>query len=110
MDNSNRREFFRVYFNEPMDGEIVVDEETIPINIVNMSAGGVGFVTPRDLSEEANVNVSFSILEKPFQIAGHIKRKLNKSTFEYGVEFEMDLKTSSELFQHLNFYVIRNRK
>lgn len=111
--SKNRREFFRVDFDGLIDGEIKREgwEETVPIEIENVSAGGLVFYSPEEFPMDEKVECRFSILGRPFLLEGSIVRKTKKMVMnEHGVEFTVDQGTSSELFKQLNYYQIRQRK
>lgn len=111
--SKNRREFFRVDFDGLIDGEIRREgwEEALPIEIENVSAGGLVFYSPEEFPMDEKVECSFSILGRPFLLDGSIVRKTKKMVMnEHGVAFTVDQGTSSELFKQLNYYQIRQRK
>ena len=110
--SENRREFFRVNFDEFIDGEILIEGQgSLPVKIENISAGGLVFFSSADIQMNEKLECAFTILESPFLIAGSIVRKSrNSSLIEYGVGFTVDQGTSSELFKELNYYQIRLRK
>ena len=110
--SENRREFFRVMFNQAMNGKVsIYGGEFLPIEIYNVSAGGLVFSSALNIPLEEHVNCSFELLDSAFLLDGSIVRKLTgKDMIEYGVEFSVDQGTSSELFKQLNYYQIRQRK
>lgn len=111
--NENRREFFRVGFEGLIDGEIrrAGWEEAMPIEIENVSAGGLAFYSPEEIPLDEKVECLFNIMGQPFLLEGWIVRKSRKMVMnEHGVEFKVDQGTSSELFKQLNYYQIRQRK
>ncbi|WP_298829680.1 PilZ domain-containing protein [uncultured Planococcus sp.] len=113
MDN-NRREFFRLWFDDSIEGQVSVNGgELVPVKIYNVSAGGLGFYSTISSALNEVITCHFKILEGSFVLAGSIVRKIprkEKDTIEYGVEFSVDQGTSSELFKQLNYYQIRQRK
>jgi len=110
--SENRREFFRVIFDRFINGKVSMDEaESFPVKIDNMSVGGLEFNSSIEIPMHKRVQCSFNILESSFVIDGSIVRRNPKINYiEYGVVFEIDLETSSQLFKQLNFYQIRQRK
>ncbi|MGH2319140.1 PilZ domain-containing protein [Planococcus sp. SE5232] len=110
--SENRREFFRVIFNKAVNGKIsIYGTKFLPIEIYNVSAGGLVFSSPLNIGLGESVNCSFEILDSAFLLEGSIVRKsTGRDMVEYGVEFSVDQGTSSELFKQLNYYQIRQRK
>lgn len=110
--SENRREFFRVIFNKAVNGKVsIYGDKFLPIEIYNVSAGGLVFSSPLNIAMGENVNCSFEILDSAFLLEGSIVRKsTGMDMVEYGVEFSVDQGTSSELFKQLNYYQIRQRK
>lgn len=110
--SENRREFFRVIFNQAVNGQIsIYGGAFLPIEIYNVSAGGLYFTSALNIPFAESVNCSFEILDTSFLLEGSIVRKsTGKEMIEYGVEFSVDQGTSSELFKQLNYYQIRKRK
>jgi len=111
MTEENRREFFRLNFDIFIEGEIIESERTIPINIENISAGGIGFLADDLFSINDRVKCSFSILDKSFLIDAIIIRKnaTVKDLYEYGARFKINQDIASELFKQINFYEIRRK-
>lgn len=110
--SENRREFFRVEFDHYINGEISVHEGPfIPIKIDNISAGGMSFISQAHALMNEKVECRFTILDRRFLIEATVVRKSVKMNYaEYGVAFEVDQQTASDLFKQLNFYQIRQRK
>lgn len=110
--SKNRREFFRVMFHQGMDGKIsIYGGNFLPIEIYNVSAGGLLFSSPLNIPLEESVNCSWELLDSAFSLDGSIVRKsTGTDKVEYGVEFSVDQGTFTELFQQLNYYQIRQRK
>lgn len=110
--SDNRREFFRVRFNEAMNGKVsVYGGGFMPIEIYNISAGGLVFTSALNIPLKEHVSCSFEVLDSAFLLDGSIVRKITgKDLVEYGVAFSVDQGTSSELFKQLNYYQIRQRK
>ncbi|ANU15941.1 hypothetical protein BBI11_02165 [Planococcus maritimus] len=108
----NRREFFRVSFVRTIDGKLVVPEGgEVLIDISNLSAGGVVFDGYFDIALREKVLCRFELLDEPFELEGHIIRKLAKDySFEYAVEFLAGQRAVPKLFQQLNTYQIRKRR
>lgn len=108
----NRREFFRVVFEQFINGEVFMqDESSISVKIDNMSIGGMGFISDVDIPSNEKLECHFTILESSFLIESLIIRKFKKAKYiEYGVKFEIDMETSSHLFMQLNYYQIRQRQ
>ena len=108
----NRREFFRVVFNQAVNGKVsVYGGRFLPIEIYNVSVGGLVFSSALNIPLHESVNCSFHILDSVFLLEGSIVRKSTRvDTIEYGVEFSVNQGTSSELFKQLNYYQIRQRK
>lgn len=110
--SENRRDFFRVMFDQFINGEISIQEgASIPVKIDNMSVGGMGFISHIEIPMHEKLECHFTILECSFLIDAVIVRKSRKMNYvEYGVEFEINQETSSNLFKQLNYYQIRQRK
>ncbi|RBW67836.1 PilZ domain-containing protein [Bacillus taeanensis] len=109
----NRREFFRVLFNPLINGEVSIIEggSFISVKIDNLSICGMGFISNIDIPMHQKVECSFNILDSSFTVEGFIIRKNAQTNYvEYGVAFEIDQETSSELFKQLNYYQIRQRR
>ncbi|RNF38737.1 PilZ domain-containing protein [Planococcus salinus] len=110
--SDNRREFFRLVFDRMIEGEISVQEQApVLMKIDNISVGGLGFVSALDIAMPENVECGFNLLGHSFLIRGKIIRKVPQTNYiEYGVGFDIDQDTASELFKQLNYYHIRQRK
>ncbi|WP_033543172.1 PilZ domain-containing protein [Planococcus sp. CAU13] len=110
--SENRREFFRVIFHESVNGKIArLGEAQLSVEVDNISVNGMRFTSPVNIPMGERVVCSFDILEKSFLIEGTIVRKSTRNDrVEYGIGFQIDQETSSELFKHLNYYQIRQRK
>lgn len=110
--SENRREFFRVIFHESANGQITrLGEAPMSIMIDNISVNGMRFTSPVNIPMGERLECSFDILEQPFLVEGKIVRKSTRNDrVEYGVGFQIDQEMSSELFKHLNYYQIRQRK
>lgn len=110
--SENRREFFRVVFDHFIIGEIAVQEGAfVPVKIDNISVGGMSFISQEQIMMHEKVASRFKVLEGSFLIDGMIVRKSIQANYtEYGVEFDIDPETASDLFKQLNFYQIRQRK
>lgn len=110
--SENRREFFRVFFNQALNGKVsIYGGKFFPVDIYDVSAGGLVFSSALDIPLGESVRCSFEILDSAFLIDGSIVRKATGvDIVECGVEFSVDQGTSSELFKQLNHYQIRQRK
>jgi hypothetical protein len=110
--NENRREFFRVFFNQSIEGQLAINGgEPFPIEIDDISVKGLKFLSDIDIPMQEKVICSFEIMDDPFVLEGAIVRKRDEEKgFEYGVGFSLDQSMSSHLFKQLNFYQIRQRK
>lgn len=110
--SENRREFFRVFFNQALNGKIsIYGGNFFPVDIYDVSAGGLVFSSALDIPLGESVRCSFEILDSAFLLEGSIVRKATGvDIVECGVEFSVDQGTSSELFKQLNHYQIRQRK
>lgn len=110
--SENRREFFRVIFHESVNGKITrLGEAPMSIVVDNISVNGMRFTTAVNIPMGEKLECSFEILEQAFLIEGTIVRKSTRNDrVEYGVGFTIDQETSSDLFKHLNYYQIRQRK
>lgn len=108
----NRREFFRLFLNGTVDGQISVGGNAFePLQIQDVSVKGMRFLSAENLVENESVCCSFSILEEEFLLEGNIVRKeTREDSFEYGIVFNTDQRTASTLFKQLNYYQIRLRK
>lgn len=110
--SENRREFFRVIFNQALNGKVsVYGGNFLPVEIYDVSAGGLVFSSVLNIPLGENVRCSFEILDSAFMLEGSVVRKATGvDVVKCGVEFSVDQGTSSELFRQLNHYQIRNRK
>ncbi len=110
--NENRREFFRLFLNGAVDGQISIGGSPFaPLQIEDVSVKGMRFLSTEDLLKNESVCCSFAILNQEFLLEGNIVRKVSKeSQFEYGIIFNTDQRTASSLFKQLNYYQIRLRK
>lgn len=110
--SENRREYFRVFFDQTISGKISIrGGDSLPIDIHNMSAGGLIFISTIHLPINEKVECSFNIFESSFLLDGSIVRKSTKRDYvEYGVRFTVNQDTSSQLFKQLNYYQMRQRK
>ncbi|MGB6409090.1 MAG: PilZ domain-containing protein [Planococcus donghaensis] len=110
--SENRREFFRVTFNQALSGKVsVYGGNFLPVEIYDVSAGGLVFSSMLNLPLGESVRCSFEILDSPFILEGSIVRKATGvDVVECGVEFAVNQGVSSELFKQLNYYQIRQRK
>ncbi|TWT03710.1 PilZ domain-containing protein [Planomicrobium sp. CPCC 101079] len=111
MDN-NQREFFRVRFNKPLEGEVsILNKDPFQIEIHDVSVKGLRFSSDVDLPLHKDLMCSFSILDCSFKMKGSIVRKSpERKGIDYGVILKQDPVTFSELFKQLNYYQIRKRK
>ncbi|MDJ0331371.1 PilZ domain-containing protein [Planococcus sp. S3-L1] len=110
--SENRREFFRVIFNQALNGKVsVYGGSFLPVEIYDVSAGGLVFSSVLNIPLGESVRCSFELVDSAFLIEGTVVRKATGiDVVECGVEFSVDQGTSSELFKQLNHYQIRNRK
>ncbi|MCM3612015.1 PilZ domain-containing protein [Planococcus sp. MERTA32b] len=110
--SENRREFFRVIFHESVNGTITrLGEAPMSVLVDNISVNGMRFTSPVNIPMGERLECSFEILEQAFLLEGTIVRKSTRNErVEYGVGFTIDQETSSQLFKHLNYYQIRQRK
>lgn len=110
--NENRREFFRVIFHESVNGKITrLGEAPMSVVVDNISVNGMRFTSPVNIPMGEKLECGFEIMEQAFLLEGSIVRKSTRNDrVEYGVGFTIDQETSSELFKHLNYYQIRQRK
>lgn len=110
--NENRREFFRVIFHESINGKITrLGEAPMSVVVDNISVNGMRFTSPVNIPMGEKLECGFEIMEQAFLLEGSIVRKSTRNDrVEYGVGFTIDQETSSELFKHLNYYQIRQRK
>jgi len=110
--SENRREFFRVTFNQALNGKVsVYGDKFLPVEIYDVSAGGLVFSSTLNIPLGESVRCSFEILDSPFMLEGSVVRKATGvDVVECGVEFAVNQGASSELFKQLNYYQIRQRK
>jgi hypothetical protein len=110
--SENRREYFRVNFNQSISGQMLIrGEDSMYINIDNVSVKGLGFISSVEIPLLEKVECRFEILDNPFQMEGSIIRKSrNLNDIAYGIDFVDDKAKSSQLFKQLNAYQIRQRK
>jgi c-di-GMP-binding flagellar brake protein YcgR len=110
--SQNRREFFRVNFNNALEGEILIAEhDFLTVKIYDLSAKGLRFVSSFNMPLQTELECRFKFLNNSFLVNGVIVRKGdNHGETEYGVEFDIDHDTYTELFKELNSYLIRQKK
>ena len=110
--SENRREYFRVFFDYSIDGDIIRQGDgSLSVKIENISVGGLRFTSSYILDLEEKVICSFNIFNSSFSIDGLIVHKYKKSNYtEYGVMFNIDPDTFSQLFKQLNYYQMRQIK
>lgn len=110
--SQNRREFFRVNFNNALEGEILIpDHDFLAVKIYDLSAKGLRFLSSFVMPLQTNLECRFKFLNNSFLVDGTIVRTdANHGEIEYGVEFDIDHDTYTELFKELNNYLIRQRK
>ena len=111
--SENRREYFRVIFHQSINGEVAMHGDThfVPVEIENVSVRGLKFISSMDIGINNKVTCSFKIMDGSFLLDGSIIRKSRRThDIEYGVGFDVDQDTSSQLFKQLNYYQIRQRK
>jgi len=110
--SENRREYFRVNFNESLNGEIILPEgDSMFVSIENLSVKGMGFNSSVEIPLYAQVACKFEILDSPFVIAGSIIRKFREAEeIQYGIDFDVNNEITSQLFKLLNTYQIRQKK
>lgn len=110
--DSNKREFFRVRFSKPIEGELRIEgKDPFVVEIHDVSVKGLRFTTELDLILHKKLVSSFSILDHAFSVDGTIVRKSKeRKGFDYGVVLNLDPETFSDLFKQLNYYQIRKRK
>ncbi|WKA53893.1 PilZ domain-containing protein [Planococcus shixiaomingii] len=110
--SNNRREFFRVNFNNALEGEILIPEhDFLAVQIYDLSAKGLRFVSSLNMPLQTELECRFKFLNSSFIVEGIIVRKgASNGEIEYGIEFNTDHDTYTELFKELNKYLIRQRK
>jgi c-di-GMP-binding flagellar brake protein YcgR len=114
----NERNFNRIRLNDFIIGNLVIirdKEYSIPINISNISGGGIGFESKYDfpLSRENQFRFEFVLDNEEFLISGFIKLKslTDSDLFYYGTEFvNIDEKIQSDLVRVVNHYEISQRR
>lgn len=110
--NENRREFFRVFFNQSIEGQVSIDGgKDLSIQINDISVNGLKFLSAVDIPLREKVVCNFEIMDMSFLLDGTIVRKVSKEEeHEYGVGFSLNQSTASQLFKQLNLFQIRQRK
>lgn len=110
--DTNQREFFRVRFSKPIEGELRISEkDPFQIEIHDVSVKGLRFASDVDFPLHKKLVCSFSILDSSFEVKGSIVRKTKeRKSIDYGVMLNLDPATFTELFRQLNYYQIRKRK
>lgn len=108
----NRREFFRVSFDQSIGGEISTEDgNSWSIDIDDISVKGLKFLASQDIPMDKKIKAVFAISEQTFLVEGSIVRKEGQTHwFEYGVAFVLDQAMASLLFQELNYFQIRQKK
>ncbi len=104
IQHENRREFFRL--SQGMDTVTMIqvsDESHVPIRIIDLSAGGLGFIAREELELQSICcfKVFFNILNFdlewiPFQIIR--KEETGNDDFSYGGQFILNEKISNHMF------------
>jgi c-di-GMP-binding flagellar brake protein YcgR len=105
----NKREFFRVYIEEPLSINITkIGNVTLDLHergtIQNISAGGLEFISNLDVQIKKGilVEVGFVILGNPFRLNGDLVRKLEtKKETRYGLKFIISDRGREELLEIL---------
>ncbi|MCD8510274.1 MAG: PilZ domain-containing protein [Bacillus sp. (in: Bacteria)] len=95
-----------------LDGKITVyGGEYYYIRIDNISVGGMKFMSTVDIPIGTVIECRFNILDSSFRIFAAIVHKYTMvSDVEYRVKFDIDRRTTTELFQQLNKYLIVQRR
>ncbi|WKA53894.1 PilZ domain-containing protein [Planococcus shixiaomingii] len=111
MDN-NHREFFRVRFSNPIEGELeILGKDPFQVVIHDVSVKGLRFSSEVDLPMNKKLVCSFALLGIAFKVKGSIVRKSpERQGIDYGVMLNLDPDVFTELFKQLNYYQIRKRK
>lgn len=70
MDN-NRREFFRLWFDDSIEGQVSFKGgKLVPVKIYNISAGGLGFYSKVSSALNESIICHFKVLDGKFVLAG----------------------------------------
>ena len=112
----NRHDYFRYPFDPYIPATFRIqlnNEEKIlsnegPCEIIDISTGGMKFVTHLDLpvrSEILALQLEFTIYKHPFEILGNVAwKKQTEFGFEYGFEFGEDQKVDSLITEELKHH------
>ena len=77
--SENRREFFRVMFNQAMNGKVsIYGGEFLPIEIYNVSAGGLVFFFRSQYSVGGTCELQFRTTGQRFFIGWINRPKINR--------------------------------
>ncbi|RKD29532.1 PilZ domain-containing protein [Thermohalobacter berrensis] len=119
---TNRRKFFRIYFNAPLCSEISiimvngekVNTGTTRVCIEDIGPGGLRFLSYLKLPDNAEIILQFNtrILGKNQSFNGEIvwSKKRNSELWQYGVKFIVDDATQNKYVGLLNRLLIRLKK
>lgn len=112
----NRHDYFRYIFDPYIPATFRIrinsDDQQLsnvgPCELVDISTGGVKFVTHLDLpvrSEMLELQLEFVIFKHPFEILGNVAwKKQTEFGFEYGFEFGEDQKVDALITEELKHY------
>lgn len=107
-----RRELFRVVFNENVWGTMtLLGQGGVTVKILDISSQGALIETDLDITSKSKMFLDFKINSNPFSVSGLVIRKVvYPDFFQYGVQFSEDKTQFQKLFRELNTYKIRKAK
>lgn len=116
----NKRRFFRLAFSHPLCADmkmipledVDLDNRSTRVGIVNISGGGLKFVSPMKLPDDVQMLLEFKfvMLNKEVKLLGQIVRRMETERFEYSVNFTLDDNQLSSLIQLINTLSVKLRK
>lgn len=119
MPTTNKREFFRVQLQIPLNARFrIVGFQRVHLNskiswifIKDISAGGLRMHSKLDMPvhEELLLEFKLQLLHKEISLLGTVVRKseIDKGIFEYGIRFSMDDSVREQLVSQLQLLSIR---
>ena len=117
---TNKRRFFRLSFSNLLCAEmklipledIALKSRIWTIGIMDISGGGLRFLSPVKLPVEYRFLVEFkmSVLNEEYKLLGEIIRSSETERYEYAVRFISDDATQSKLVQMVNLLSVKFRK
>jgi len=119
-ENHDNRRYFRVDLVKDIQGSArissinhrqIEEEKTIPISLLDLSAGGMRVKMPYNLPTEIIIlNVKFEFENEQYNLRAQVIRKMLKDNgYEYGLKF-LTLEDQMRMIRCLNMYNIKNAK